>query len=53
MNHLELLKKYMKLVYDSEAVTFVGWTTGYEFSDEELALLKDIARELGSDEDGL
>lgn len=53
LDYKDLLKKYMQLVYDSEAVTFVGYTVGYDFTEDELSHLKSIAKELGSNEDGL
>lgn len=54
MNHLELLKKYMREVYDSEGETITERVILYaelgdKYSSEELALLRSIQAEVCHD----
>ena len=53
VSHLELLKKYMKLIVACEGITFVGHIGDYgdspEFTKEEISLLREMALDLNDE----
>lgn len=46
MDYRELLKKYMAHVLEQEGTTFTGYLPNDIFSDNEKAVLEDIAEQL-------